>query len=804
MNILIVESKAKCKTLLKYLGRDSWRVMPTGGHIERLPVDRKLHPPKEVRKAYWSNRPGELPAPPWFWTERGEAAIQAIRDEAAKHDEVTFYLAADPDREGERIAWHLQRLLDDLGPCHRVTFKEITKPAVLAAVADKGEVDQKLVDAALIRTFIDRTVGWRASRIAKRYTTTSTNSMGRVQTPTLGFVVERELEREAHVPVKYFEVHAATDLCDWGVRFHERKDADAWVDEKGKFDAGRTSDEALATGAHASLDAARRVSITDVTRRQKSQGPAAPFSTDTLLQAAGSRWGWSPKKTAALAGQLYEAGHFTYIRTDSNRLAAEAVEAGRALVAEAWGAELLGDLPGSDASAASGKAKPGATAASDAKAPGGEGAGAQDAHEAIRPTNLALEVVADAEPDVQKLYALVRARTLASLMANSVRVTLSLRASCAGLELPLEGSVGWYAEPGWRRAFAVPGLDNASDQTQVAVDVGTELELSTGDAEHPNPLLREDATKPPARYRAHTLVKAMKDAGIGRPSTYSKTVERLEERKYVTIEEGALVPTPSGRNIWLEAAPLFSLEGEREAFQAEYTAQMEALLDDVAAGRSEASEVWEQMLGEFRAAHLAAQEASKTGPLVPRTRAKLEDYLAAAPELAKPGADQPELTGLADLSALSEERGRELLAELRERGISLLPSEAQRGYLERLLEATGLDLEAAIESAQLVLEHKDPERLTRTEASALIDHLDELRTEGQVPSPKQLRWIADMTKKAGLDEAKAAALVELTSFAELTGGKGGSASALIDALKPLAPRKGAAKKGAAKDDVAKG
>ena len=775
MNILIVESKAKCKTLLKYLGRDSWRVMPTGGHVERLAVDRKIHPPKEVRKAYWSNRPGELPAPPWFWTERGEAAIQAIRDEAEKHDEVTFYLAADPDREGERIAWHLEKLFDDLGPCHRVTFKEITKPAVLAAVADKGEVDQKLVDAALIRTFIDRTVGWRASRIAKRYTTTSTNSMGRVQTPTLGFVVERELEREAHVPVKYFEVHAGTELTDWSVRFHERKDSDAWLDEKHHFVAQRTSNEVLATGAFAALGKAGKLEITDVTRRQKSQKSAAPFSTDTLLQAAGSRWGWSPKKTAALAGQLYEAGHFTYIRTDSNRLAAEAVEAGRALVVSTWGEELLGGMPKDDAK-------------DDAK---GAAAGAQDAHEAIRPTNLALEVVADAEPDVQKLYALVRARTLASLMAPSQRVTLSLRASCDGLERPLEGTVGWYAEPGWRRAFAVPGLDSASDQTPVEVAVGTVLELTAGDDEHPNPLLREDATKPPARYRAHTLVKAMKEAGIGRPSTYSKTVERLEERKYVELEEGGVKPTQSGRNIWLEAAPLFSLGDEREAFQPEYTAQMEALLDDVAAGHSEASEVWDTMLGEFRAAHLAAQEASKTGPLVPRTKSRIDDYLAAAPELA----DE-----LGDLATMTEERGREVLAELRERGISLLPSESQQGYLERLLEATGLDLAAAIESAQLVLERDE---LNRTEASALIDHLDELRTEGQVPSPKQLRWIEDMSKKAGLDEAKAAALVELTSFAELTGGKGGSASALIDALKPLVPRKGAAKKGAAKDEAAK-
>jgi DNA topoisomerase-1 len=727
MNIMIVESRAKCKTLLKYLGRDEWRVMPTGGHVERLAEDREVHPPREVRKAYWPHRPGELPKPPWFWTERGEGAIKAIRDEAANHDSVNFYLAADPDREGERIAWHLDRLLSEVGLRRRVTFQEITKPAVLAALAEPREVDQALVDAALIRTFIDRTVGWRASKIAKRYTTTSANSMGRVQTPTLGFVVERELEREAHVPVLYFEVLAATALTDWRVRFHEKSDAAAWVDEKGRFSAHRTADASLAESAHAALLAAGKVQVLDVTRREKAQPPRPPFSTDTLLQAAGSRWGWSPKNTAALAGQLYEAGRLTYIRTDSTRLAKEAVEAGRALIADLWGVERLGSVSSSD-----------------------QVAGVQDAHEAIRPTRLEIATVPDVESDVQKLYSLVRARTLAALMAPSQRVTLSLKASCEDLDRVLDGSVGWYAELGWRRAFEVPDLDEETDTTPLTVDVGTTLELLTGDAEHPNPELRKDKTKPPARYRAHTLVKAMKEAGIGRPSTYAKTVERLEERNYIVTEEGSLMPTESGRNIWLEAAPLFCLSDQREVFQTEYTAAMETLLDDVAEGR---------------------REASKSGPLVPRTRRKLQDYLDAAPELAGE---------IADLDALSEQEGRALLAELRTRGITLLPSKKQERFLDRLLEVTGLTLPEAVESAEILLAG---EVLSRDEASALIDHLTILQAEGRVPSARQLRWIADLAKKTGLDEAGACALVGLRSYAELSGGKDGTASALIDVLR---------------------
>jgi DNA topoisomerase-1 len=310
----------------------------------------------------------------------------------------------------------------------------------------------------------------------------------------------------------------------------------------------------------------------------------------------------------------------------------------------------------------------------------------QDAHEAIRPTALDLDAVPGVEPDVQKLYALIRARTLAALMAPSLRASLSLKARCENLDRVLDASVGWYAEPGWRLAFEAPGLDEPNETTELDVQVGATLALPPGDDEHPNPELRDDETKPVARYRAHTLVKAMKEGGIGRPSTYAKTVERLDERGYVTTEEGSLVPTASGRNIWLEAAPLFSLSDQREVFQTDYTAAMETLLDDVAEGRLAAGGVWETMLEDFKSAHLAASEASKTGPLVPRTRMKLQDFIAAEPALA---------AELGDLDALSEQAGKTALEDLRTRGIILLASEKQTSYLERLpLAARAVDRSA--------------------------------------------------------------------------------------------------------------
>jgi DNA topoisomerase-1 len=745
MNILIVESKPKCKTIQKHLGASSWRVLSTGGHIETLPSDKKKgHAPKQVKKAYWADNGNQLPEPPWVWTERGEAAIQAIRQEAAKHDQVAFYLASDPDREGERIAWHLEKLLCDLGPCHRVTFQEVTKKAILKAVELPGEVNQHLVDAALVRVFLDRIVGWRSSKVARRYIRGS-GGMGRVQTPTLGFVVQRELEREAHVPVAYFEVRAATALTDWKVRFHEKDDPLAWRDDKGRFDAHRTSETDLCQGAFDRVGTAGALTVQSVNRREKKQNPKPPFRTDTLLQAAGSSFGWSPGKTAKLASNLYTAGHLTYIRTDSTRMSAEAVESGRGVIGSKWGQNMLASTIASDAPAT----------------------GVQDAHEAIRPTDMTRAEVPGADGDTQKLYTLVRARAMAALMVPATRVSLSLVAEAGDLDRRLEGSVGWFAEPGWRRAF--DELNGPVDTRPRTVVVGQIESLSAPSDEQPNPERIEDVTKPPGRYRAPAMIQLMKKNGIGRPSTYGSTIDKLLKRRYISQEEGALSPTTEGRDIWLRAAPLYTLADGEPVFDVAYTAEMERLLDVIAQGQAPAAPTWQSLRDSIRDAHERAKMARDQGALARSTRQKLLDYIGVAPEVAGE---------LGDLDTLSEAEGKQWLSTFNLRGIVLQASEAQQKMVERLLVSTGLSIEQATADGELIL--NDPP--SRKQISALIDHLNTQPVLDRPPSDKQLRWIADLAKKKGLDEQAACALVNSKAYEELTGGRGGSASKLLDAL----------------------
>ncbi len=742
MNILIVESKAKSKTIQKYLGK-GWVVLATGGHVEELPT--RGDDPKEGKKAYWASTQDQLPSPPWAWTDNGEKAVQAIRD-AAGGGEAVFYLATAPDREGELIAWRLSELLAGKGSTTRVTFQEITADAVAEALARPRELDLPLVESALVRRFLDRLVGFRTSRLARGFVTGSRASMGRVQTPALGFVVERELEREAHVPVPYFEVTAHVADLDLQVRFHERDDPGRWVDENGKYSATRTSDGPLAERSREAIAAAGALTVTSVEASEAASPPQPPFTTDALLQAAGSRWGWSPKKTMALAGKLYEGGHITYLRTDSTRVSEKAVVEAREVITALWGAEQVGT--GSVAPKSTGKV--------------------QDAHEAIRPTRPAVESPQGGDEDALRLYRLVRARMLASQMTPARLASLRVTACVEKLDRPLTGSVSWYVAPGWRLAFA--GIDREPLRADPRdIQPGSRLDLLPGEG-GPNPFLKSGETQPPPRYRAHTLVKEMKSSGIGRPSTYASTVETLLDRKYVQEVDGALAPTENGRSVWLEVAPLYALPAGEPLFDAQYTARMEERLDEIAQGIEPGPRAWLALRDAVRKAHEDAQERRRSGAQTPAQREHLETLLKNAP---------PELVGEVDPFSSTWKETAELIERLRGAGVRPAPSPRQWGEIERLLAQTGLGRD---EAAGLVgLEAL--ERVAAAEqASQLIGELRAQRAEDQQPSGKQLRFLTDLAARLGLSEQEACGRVGAPDFRALTGGGEGTASELLTLL----------------------
>jgi DNA topoisomerase I len=760
LDILIVESAAKAKTLGRYLGR-GWKVVATGGHVQTLPHDR-ARDGKDAKKAYWSNRPGELPSPPWVWTERGEEAVERILAEGG--GDSTFWIATDPDREGEFIAWCLERLLrPHARDVHRVSFQEVTPEAVQEAIQHPRRVDDGMVESALLRKFLDRLVGYRTSKLARAVIPGGNASMGRVQTPTLGFVVDRELEREAHVPIPYFEVRARAEAIELQVRFHEPADPAAWKNEAGRVIPTRTFDGRLAEQAEGALRRAGRVEVTEVTRGSRASSPRPPFSTDALLQAAGSRFGWSPKKTSALASMLYEAGHITYIRTDSNRLAASAIQAARETIVKAFSRDHLGQ-----------EGPP-------AKGPA-TGGPVQDAHEAIRPTRFQDADVPLDDDDARRLYRLVRAHTLASQMAPSRYQTAKIRAAVEGSDHPLTGSVSWRTFPGWEAAYQEFRSEPATTPPAVPLEVGTTWDLDPEVDGAPNPELIEDETQPPPRYRRHTLIKAMKEAGIGRPSTYSKTVEKLEERSYVEVEDGALVPTVRGRSVWIQVAPLYVRDDSRtELFSADFTALMERRLDAVARGEDAPSDegnggaagTWERWRDEVRDLHEIARSRKDAGSATPRTRERLERLLENAP---------PEVEGPSDLSGLSEQEARAWLDRLREAGVLPAPTARQIEYLTSLMEELEFD---PAEAAELIGLEELTQIRTSIQASALIEELSTLRDERRPPSRKQVGLIERLRTEAGLTEEEAAALIGESDLTELTGGREGSASALIDKLLEL-------------------
>jgi len=549
-NLIIVESPAKTRTLKKFLGRD-WAVEASVGHIRDLPKkDMGLGEDYEPKYAVLASK---------------KDVVRKLKEAAKKADRV--FLAPDPDREGEAIAWHIAQVLGrDRADVHRVTFNEITKKAVLAALEHPTEIDLHLVDAQQARRVLDRLMGFKLSPLLWDKVRRGL-SAGRVQSVALKMVCDRQAEIDAFVPVEYWVIGArlaAAQPPEFTARLHQ-------LDGR-KAEVG-SADQAAAVARELSAGEYR---VAAVERKESRQNPSPPFITSRLQQEAARRYGFSVKRTMALAQGLYEGrtigergqlGLITYMRTDSTRVSEEALVAVRATIAETYGADKLPEEPRRFRSKK----------------------GAQDAHEAIRPTYFDLPPERAApflESDELKLYRLIWDRFVASQMLPAVfdvtqadieRGRCRLRAS--GRVLRSSGFLAVYQE-------VVDKLeaDEEDGTGQLpALAEGDVLRLVALDQE-------QKFTQPPAQYSEATLVKALEENGIGRPSTYAAILSTITEREYVAKREGRLAPTPLGVlvNRLLQ-------QGFTDILNEGYTALLEEELDKIEDGEMP----WKQAVVEF-------------------------------------------------------------------------------------------------------------------------------------------------------------------------------------------------------------
>lgn len=548
-NLVIVESPSKAKTIGQYLGPD-YVVKASMGHLRDLPKSKM-------------GVDLEHDFTPQYIPVRGkEALIKELKTAAAQAD--TVYLATDPDREGEAISWHLKELfgLPD-EKTHRVTFNEITKNVVRDSIQHPRNIDYDLVDAQQARRILDRIVGYELSPLLWKKVRRGL-SAGRVQSVATRLVVDRENEIRAFQPKEYWSLDVSLIRIGKPGSFL----AHYWGEDK-----KRELNSEAETQAIIDHITGKTFTVTNVKKAEKKRSSAPPFTTSTLQQEASRKLGFTPKKTMMIAQQLYEGveiagegttGLITYMRTDSLRLSAEAMAAAADFIRSRYGESYY-----------YGKFHEFKTKAN-----------AQDGHEAIRPSHVNLEperVRASLTPDQYKLYKLIWSRFLATQMANAVYDTVSIDTECAG-------HVFRSSHQSMRFAGFVAVYEEGRDEE--GESIGSPLpDLNVGDQASSTEITKEQHfTQPPARYTEATLVKAMEEKGIGRPSTYAATISTIEDREYVVKEDKRLAPTPLG-----EIVNGLMVERFNDIVDVEFTANMESRLDQVEEGKQN----WKDLLTEF-------------------------------------------------------------------------------------------------------------------------------------------------------------------------------------------------------------
>ncbi len=599
--LIIVESPTKIKTLRKFLGPD-YSFESSVGHIRDLPV-------REFGIDLENN------FEPQYAALEDKKEVIAKLKKAAKEADVV-YLSPDPDREGEAIAWHITQILPEGTNCKRVAFNSITKEAVLKALDEPRGIDHALVNAQQARRLLDRIVGYKISPILNRRIQRGKDrgvSAGRVQSVALKLVVDREKEIEAFNPVEYWNLSAALhpeNQAETVFRAYLHSVGGKRIEKEpieGK-DVILIQDKETADRYVAALNGSSFV-VKKVDKKEKRRNPVPPFITSTLQQEASRHFGFSSAKTMSIAQSLYEGidlgnegaeGLITYMRTDSVRVVPEAITAARQLITEQYGPEYLPSSPRQYSTKKS----------------------AQDAHEAIRPTNFAHppeRVKAFLNKDQQSLYGLVWKRFISSQMNPAVYDTVSIDISAAD-EMLMRATGSVLKFKGFLAVYEEKSDDDETDETKRLLPP-----LTVGEVLAMERIMSEQAfTKPPPRFTEASLVKELEKSGIGRPSTYSAIMNKIQSRDYTTKENRRLKPTELGRVI----AELLE-NNFTQIMTPGFTAHMEDDLEHVAENRKDWRELLREFWTTFEPTLLEAEKAAfvpkvETDIDCPKCKAKLQ------------------------------------------------------------------------------------------------------------------------------------------------------------------------------------
>ncbi|MBO6656801.1 MAG: type I DNA topoisomerase [Pseudomonadales bacterium] len=577
-SLVIVESPAKAKTINRYLG-DDYIVKSSVGHIRDLPVSgtsksdpkarakeaaktRKMSPEKkaaykkEKARKQLVARMGIDPDNDWKANYQilpgKEKVVSELKKLAKNADEI--YLATDLDREGEAIAWHLREAIGgDESRYRRVVFNEITKKAIEEAFEEPGDINMDHVSAQQARRFLDRVVGFKLSpllwsKIARGL------SAGRVQSVAVKLIVEREREIRAFIPEEYWDVYA--DLL------HTDGDSKDPVKFQVTKQDGKNFRPLNKEQTDAALDVLRNATFTVTKREDKptQTRPTAPYITSTLQQAASTRLGFGVKKTMMLAQRLYEAGYITYMRTDSTNLSAEAVASARELIEKDYGKKYLPDQPRLYSSKE----------------------GAQEAHEAIRPSDVTVHStnLKSMERDAERLYELIWRQFVACQMPNADYISTSVLVAAGNLELRVRGRILQF--DGYTRVQPPAGR---KEEEQPLPDYQVDQVLTLEEL-HPS----QHFTKPPSRYGEASLVRELEKRGIGRPSTYASIITTIQDRGYVTLNNKRFYAEKIGDVVTERLSESF-----KDLLDYNFTAQLEEGLDKVSDGDVE----WKNLLNDF-------------------------------------------------------------------------------------------------------------------------------------------------------------------------------------------------------------